>query len=724
MFRHKALGRLVTILSLLCAHTVALPAPARADVWAQASSLPVSDMRADRAWAVTGGSVLADCSPPGSASTSVLRFVADTAVQANWAVSRSAATRPEPCDIRPAFGSDSSVYLPATTNSKVVLAAYHATTPTWQRTLPHDCGSIYALATAKSRVYALLSGCAQGNNYLWGVNQTTGAAELETALGISLPGTPPTAGLAAYTYGLVLLHATGIQHISYSGVAQPAITVPNMLLPRQLVADTAGRVWLPIKAATAARQACGASDSMLGRLESYSPAGKIAQSPAINCTYAHTITMTADGGALVELWPYGTASTASHHLVSLTPAGTTRWTLAIPEADSYGHKPQLRFTATQHGDIVLTRNTTTAAGRKTMRVELRDHATSALLEPAFNYAAPTTDYTQTDGTSLPASAPGTLYLPLQSCNGTTCTTSLHRLQRTELTWAYPGQAVAAPDTGEAQRLEYVALGDSFSSGEGAPPFIPGTDVRSGEKNICHRSAQAYPQLLMKNQGLNLDLKWFGACSGATTSQIHHGWPEHRNKKDSINLKELPQAERIEQSTDLVTLTIGGNDVGFATVVTQCVLRLCEFAIDNAYDKLAPATLSIRLRVAYQTIRNRMGPHTKVLVLGYPALLPPKRAMARTCQWGQLSKLTSRQVQALRRLGDSLNRVIAQETARAGFVYVPNTALNGHELCTAKPYINPVRIYPRAEYSVHPNALGHQAIARLLAGKIKKLYTTH
>lgn len=97
-------------------------------------------------------------------------------------------------------------------------------------------------------------------------------------------------------------------------------------------------------------------------------------------------------------------------------------------------------------------------------------------------------------------------------------------------------------------MNYVALGDSYSSGEGNPPFLPGTD---GSHDYCHRSAAAYPNILAERYGLDLH---FYACSGAGTINIL------LNKLDT----EIPQIKRpaLKPGDALVTLTIGGTMPAF------------------------------------------------------------------------------------------------------------------------------------------------------------------
>lgn len=107
--------------------------------------------------------------------------------------------------------------------------------------------------------------------------------------------------------------------------------------------------------------------------------------------------------------------------------------------------------------------------------------------------------------------------------------------------------------------KYVALGDSFSSGEGNSPFEYGSDVSN--ENECHRSSLGYPRLLQNDPNLNVGVAVFVACSGATTANVQNGgqWSEPA------------QLDALTSETEVVTLTIGGNDVGFSNYVLGCVV---------------------------------------------------------------------------------------------------------------------------------------------------------
>lgn len=166
-----------------------------------------------------------------------------------------------------------------------------------------------------------------------------------------------------------------------------------------------------------------------------------------------------------------------------------------------------------------------------------------------------------------------------------------------------------------QPLKYIAMGDSFSSGEGVEPFIEGTADEG--LNECHRSEFAYSKLLSADTSLPLVMPddQFLACSGAVTENI-----------TSISQygNEPPQIDRLDRDTDLVTLTIGGNDVGFATYARNCVLSSCEEGTDH-YDTIMNKInneLYGKLVNTYEQISDELDKEdARVVISGYPYVFP-------------------------------------------------------------------------------------------------------
>ncbi|MEW2355979.1 SGNH/GDSL hydrolase family protein [Spirillospora sp. NPDC029432] len=233
-------------------------------------------------------------------------------------------------------------------------------------------------------------------------------------------------------------------------------------------------------------------------------------------------------------------------------------------------------------------------------------------------------------------------------------------------------SVVVSGAAAAAATNYVALGDSYSSGTGAGSYDPGAGA-------CNRSANAYPK---KWAAANSpDSFKFVACSGATTSTVTSG-----------------QLGALSSSTTFVSITVGGNDAGFAKVMETCVLRStasCETAVKNAEGYMED-TLPGKLDSLYGKIRSRAS-SARVVVLGYPRLYLKNSA---GCVGLNQTKRT-----VLNRAADTLNTSIEKSVARAGFVFSDvRDDFSGHELCSGDGWLNSVT-FPIGD-SYHPTARGH------------------
>jgi lysophospholipase L1-like esterase len=231
--------------------------------------------------------------------------------------------------------------------------------------------------------------------------------------------------------------------------------------------------------------------------------------------------------------------------------------------------------------------------------------------------------------------------------------------------------VGATPATAASSIDYVALGDSYSSGVGAP----------GQTGSCLRSPYGYPaQWAAAQQPQTFtDL----TCSGAQTSDVI-----------------ATQAPAIPAGTDLVSITIGGNDAGFSSVVTTCQTSTdaaCVQRVAQAEND-ARTTLPGRLDNAYAAIRSA-APSAKVVVLDYPLLFDTSSS---SCGATGMS-LTKRQ--ALNEGAGVLDGVIAERAEAAGFTFSDvRDEFAGHGICSAAPYLNGLT-FPTVN-SFHPNRDGY------------------
>jgi lysophospholipase L1-like esterase len=232
-------------------------------------------------------------------------------------------------------------------------------------------------------------------------------------------------------------------------------------------------------------------------------------------------------------------------------------------------------------------------------------------------------------------------------------------------------AIAMP-AAHAAGANYVALGDSYSSGVGA----------GGESGSCSRSPNAYPQL-WANTHAPASFQ-FVACSGAKTTDV------------SAN-----QLSALSSATTLVSISIGGNDLNFSGVMLDCNLYSDSTCVSeiNAAENTAHTKLPGWLDTLYSQIRAR-APSAKVVVLSYP------RFYDMSASW-YCPGLSTTKRQKINEGADVLDSVIAGEVAKYSnfaFADVRSNFANGHEICDSGSWLHSVD-WGNPGDSYHPTASG-------------------
>lgn len=229
---------------------------------------------------------------------------------------------------------------------------------------------------------------------------------------------------------------------------------------------------------------------------------------------------------------------------------------------------------------------------------------------------------------------------------------------------------AAPAVASADN--YVALGDSYSSGVGTNSYTLSSS--------CLRSVYAYPYLLSQ-QRPNTSLN-FVACSGATTTDVMNN-----------------QISAVTSSTNLASISIGGNDLGFSGIIVNCTLLDCNAQLASTKAS-ADATLTPKLDTVYAAIKSR-APGATVAVLGYPRLFSTSGCLG-------TSGISSSERSNANLLSDEIDRITAREAASYGFTYKSATsAFTGHAVCSSSAWLNGLNIFNSTE-SYHPNRSGHSS----------------
>ncbi len=227
--------------------------------------------------------------------------------------------------------------------------------------------------------------------------------------------------------------------------------------------------------------------------------------------------------------------------------------------------------------------------------------------------------------------------------------------------------LAACSGHSAPRGSYAALGDSYAAG-----MLTGAPI--GSPRGCLRSAEDYPHVV---QG-SLHAATFTdvSCTGATTADAlaAESVPGGQNP---------PQADAVSASTTLVTLTLGGNDIGFDSILEHCASLVpvgtpCKDHYDsNGVDQLAArvAATAPKIGAVLAALRQR-APQARLLVVGYPDLLP----VSGGC-WPDVP-FTNGDASYLNGVEVRLNAMLAEQATAAGARFVDvYTASIGHDMCT-------------------------------------------
>lgn len=245
-----------------------------------------------------------------------------------------------------------------------------------------------------------------------------------------------------------------------------------------------------------------------------------------------------------------------------------------------------------------------------------------------------------------------------------------------------------PDT----NAEYVALGSSFAAGLGLGPRVPGSPI------VCQRSVNGYPQQVARMTGLSLtDM----SCSGATASHVARGGQVFLG----------PQIAALGPQTRLVTLTAGGNDIGYVGDLTALAYRrrggVAGLLVGLFWKGARPAAerkfeaLQSDLIATLREIRRR-APKAQIIVVTYPAILPPQG----TCL---ALGIDNDEAELMREVAVRLAEVTRQAANEADATVIEMDQLStGHDACSADPWVDGAR--PEHGAPFHPTLAGARATA--------------
>ncbi|WP_283137737.1 SGNH/GDSL hydrolase family protein [Rhizohabitans arisaemae] len=257
---------------------------------------------------------------------------------------------------------------------------------------------------------------------------------------------------------------------------------------------------------------------------------------------------------------------------------------------------------------------------------------------------------------------------------------------------------------------YTALGDSFSAGIGAL-----ADRETASRPGCGRSELSYAPLIV-TEFLFRGGNRFLACSGARVASLFRRYGGQG-----------PQVDGVDGRASLITLTIGGNDLGYAGVLKNCVTSVLW---SDSCREQQPEILA-RIDVLRADLARLLGelhrkaPRARIVVMGYPRLFPERPSGsvdfvgADEQLW--LNEMTRRANEVIRQTVRGVDEeiVAARDGGSAEFADA-FTAFDGGEAGTASPYLHalnvdfPVNVDPR---SFHPNEAGNRRLAEVVRAQV-------
>lgn len=266
--------------------------------------------------------------------------------------------------------------------------------------------------------------------------------------------------------------------------------------------------------------------------------------------------------------------------------------------------------------------------------------------------------------------------------------------------AEPSASVSSPSTTPpASSGRYVALGDSYASGPGIPTITP-------ESGFCLRSDHAYPALLAERIGASdfVDVSCAGAGTQSVTTGVNGGIAGSATP---------PQLDAVTPDTELVTITIGGNDGILEGLLTACV-RGGDAACSSYADGTATDVLRSTGAAVADVLRQvaSRAPEAQVVLVGYLGLTPESG----TCETLGLSAGSAA---AAHRIEDELDTTLASSARTADVDYVSMRAASaGHDVCADEPWVNGINGLDQTDgIALHPKRVGMEAVAEQVARRL-------
>ncbi len=634
------------------------------------------------------------------------------------------------CIIRPVVDKNGDLY--GKPDGGSTLLAYSGNTLKWQ--YQTGCAtSSPPVVGGNGNIYFV-----DNNQHLIGLKPelAPGQTAPTKVLDIPVKGTCSSGNrLFAYVDGIVSTWNYGerIQYVSYGGklLGEPPTSVP--FASGDTPFDAQGRLFFPTYTGTGVNASIKVSvyDPRLGKVAWTTTVSE----PGAEKRYPFFLHPTPGGGVIVtseeQKVVNGTVPNSNEYITAVTELnvnGQKVGSMEFPNKDSAGNLVKAStYAVDMTGKLVVTRYwmvqrtsspyqvPVTSIGVIDVDAEVVEYAEEmrgnfdSSQGPVYGYRL------ESQGTKA-VIGPNTVYVNTNTCSDN-CTTAtdfkLHAVKVQGLGMDYPrGEVLNANTPAQPAPKKYVALGDSYSSGQGAGNYDPSTVVPNN--NTCYRSANAYPQALNRDphSPFQLEPNGFVACGGAETPVIENSW-------SGTNLDEDPQGQVLSNATELVTITIGGNDIGFGDVIKGCFAIVnCQSSVDDALADIG--TLAPKLDAVYRHILTE-APNAEVYVLGYPPIVveDENNLCLSTSQIGYPAILANKT--KMRTVLDELNTTISTTVGNVhdddpSIHYVDadevDSPFSGHDVCAGEPFFNGLITQDTTE-SFHPSEKGQRAFADVM-----------
>jgi hypothetical protein len=320
--------------------------------------------------------------------------------------------------------------------------------------------------------------------------------------------------------------------------------------------------------------------------------------------------------------------------------------------------------------------------------------------------------------------------------------------------ATSGVYALSPSGSIPHLTDYIALGDSYTSGEGAYDYLAGTDT---DEDVCHLSRNSYP-LLLTHDLFSAAGGHSVACSGAVLNDVGSRSQQYRGQvRGGPTLGQLEQEQPgllssvktnyipgyiaqhlfvADKLPRVVTVSVGGDDIGFGSIVESCVAphlsrHISDSTCFDTYEDRAEITQSIdRMVPKWTNLYKQLlseSPGVQLYAVGYPQIVDDTGTCALNVH------LNKSELEFSMEAIDYLNEQVAKAASAAGATYVDiSQALKGHRLCETASYnvaVNGltagkdagmlgIKVFGHESY--HPNALGQQLIEEAILNGTKNL----